>query len=165
MQRYDKHTPLEDLSFDKFSFWVQVHNISINYRNGSVAEDICAAIGLVDCSTADLESEGGSYIRVRVTLDVFQPLHRGRIIKLKEGEKVWVNFKYKRLPNICYWCGCLDHGDKECDIWIQSKGTLQVTSQQFGSWIQAIPTSPPRKNVVHVSGFYDDRKENISTQR
>ena len=114
---------------------------------------------MVDRTTADSESEDGSYIQVRVTLDVFQPLSRGRIIRLDEGEKVWVNFRYEHLPNLCYWCGCLDHGDKECDIWIQSKGTLQVTSQQYGSWIRAIPTGPPKKNVVHVSGFYEDRKE------
>ena len=144
---------------------MQVHNILISYRNRAVAEDICEAIGLVDRSTADSECEGGSYIRVRVTLDVFQPLCRGRIIRLDEGEKIWVNFRYERLPNLCYWCGCLDHGDKEYDIWIQSKGTLQVTSQQYDSWIRAISTGTPKKNVVHVSGYYKDRKENISTQR
>ena len=165
LQRYDKISPLEELNLDKTSFWVQVHNILISYRNRAVAEDICEAIGLVDRSTADSECEGGSYIRVRVTLNVFQPLCRGRIIRLDEGEKIWVNFRYERLPNLCYWCGCLDHGDKECDIWIQSKGTLQVTSQQYDSWIRAISTGTPKKNVVHVSGYYEDRKENISTQR
>jgi len=81
------------------------------------------------------------------------------------GEKVWVNFKYKHLPNICYWCGCFDHSDKDCNIWIESKGTLQTTSQQFGSWLCANQTGPSKKNVVRVSGFYKDRAENISTWR
>ena len=69
---------------------------------------------------------GGSFMRVRVTLNVYQPLCRGHAIKLEEGSKVWVNFKYERLPNICYWCGCFDHSDKDCDLWIQSKGTLHL---------------------------------------
>nr|POF20711.1 hypothetical protein CFP56_72412 [Quercus suber] len=30
---------------------------------------------------------------------------------------------------------------------------------------RAIYTGTPKKNVVHVSGYYEDRKENISTQR
>ena len=165
LQRYDKQGPLEELSLDKTTFWVQVHNIPISYRNRAVVEDICEAIGLVDRSTTDSECEGGSFIRVRVTLDVFQPLCRGRIIRVDEGKKIWVNFRYERLPNLCYWCGYLDHGDKECDIWIQSKGTLPVTSQQYGSWIRASLTGFPKKNVVHVSGYYEDRKENLSTQR
>ncbi|CAK9178742.1 unnamed protein product [Ilex paraguariensis] len=25
-----------------------------------------------------------------------------------------VFFKYERLPNICYHCGCFGHGEKEC---------------------------------------------------
>ena len=116
LQRYDRHIALDDLSFDKVSFWVQVHNIPISYRNRSVAEDICESIGLVNRSTDVSECECGNYIRVRVTLNVFQPLCRGRIIRLEKDKKLWVNFKYKQLPNLCYWCGCLDQGDKECDL-------------------------------------------------
>ena len=104
-------------------------------------------------------------MRVRVTLAVYQPLCCGRVIKLEEGEKIWVSFKYERLPNIYYWCGCFDHGDKDCDIWIQSKGTLQVSSQQFGAWLRAPPTASTNIRVIGVSGYYENWKENISTQR
>ena len=64
LERYERQIPLEDLKFDKASFWVQVHNIPIGYRNKTVAEDICEAIGQVDRSTNVSDSEGGSYIRV-----------------------------------------------------------------------------------------------------
>ena len=74
LERYEGQTPLEDLKFDKVSFWVQVHNIPIGYRNKSIAEDICEAIRRVDRSTKVSDSEGGSYVRVRVTLDVYQLL-------------------------------------------------------------------------------------------
>uniref|UniRef100_A0A7N2LQP6 Endonuclease/exonuclease/phosphatase domain-containing protein n=1 Tax=Quercus lobata TaxID=97700 RepID=A0A7N2LQP6_QUELO len=61
LQRYNRLTPLEDLAFDKASFWVQVHNIPIGYRTKSVAEDICESIGAVDRSTEALKCEGGNY--------------------------------------------------------------------------------------------------------
>ena len=163
LQRYERHFTLEDLSFDKVVFWVQVQNIPISYRTRSVAEDICDGIGRVDCTTDTLECECGNYIRVRVTIDVFQPLCRGRVIRLEDNEKVWVTFRYKRLPNICYWCGCLDHGDMECDLWIQSKGTLQKSSQQYGSWLRATLSGASKGNVIRVSGYYEDRKENLSS--
>ncbi|XP_075640492.1 uncharacterized protein At4g02000-like [Castanea sativa] len=164
LQKYDRLTPLSDLPLDKSSFWVQVHNIPIGFRNKSVAEDIYSSIGVIDRSITVTECECGSYIRVRATLDVFQPLCRGRIIKFEGGEKVWVNFRYERLPNICYWCGYFDQGDRDCDLWIQSKGTLKLESQQFGSWIRASQMGT-KKSMVRVSGFYKDRPENISTQR
>lgn len=98
-------------------------------------------------------------------MDVYQPLCRGRIIKVEGGEKIWVNFRYERLPNICYWCGCFDHSDKDCDAWIESRGTLQTTTQLFGSWLRANQSGPSKKGVVRVSGFYEGRAENTSTRR
>nr|XP_023874461.1 uncharacterized protein LOC111987005 [Quercus suber] len=145
LQRYDRNSPIEELSFDKASFWVQVHNMPIRYRTKSVAEDICESIGLVHRSDKNSEGGGGSFMRVRVTLNVYQPLCRGHVIKLEEGGKVWVNFKYERLPNICYWCECFDHSDKDCDLWIQSKGTLQLSSQQFGLWLRTVPSASLNK--------------------
>lgn len=59
LQRYDKLSSLENLSLDKASFWVQIHNIPISYRNRSVAEDICEVIGKVDRTTADSELRVG----------------------------------------------------------------------------------------------------------
>ena len=37
-----------------------------------------------------------------------------------------MSFKYERLPNICYWCGRLTHDDRDCDLWIDSEGTLKT---------------------------------------
>ena len=32
-------------------------------------------------------------------------------------------------PSLCYWCGCLTHDDKDCDLWVQSSGTLTLDKQ------------------------------------
>ena len=44
-----------------------------------------------------------------------------------------VSFKYKRLLNMCYWCGCLTHDDRDYEMWIESEGSLLVDSRRFGS--------------------------------
>ena len=59
------------------------------------------------------ECDGGSFIRVRVALNISFPLCRGWLITLDNDEVHWVSFKYERLPNLCYWCGCLTHLDKD----------------------------------------------------
>ena len=88
LQRYNRLTPLEDLTLDKVSFRVQVHNIPISYRSKSIAKDICESIVVVDRSTEASKCEGGNYVRVRVTPNIYQPLCRGRVIKVEGGEKV-----------------------------------------------------------------------------
>ena len=54
------------------------------------------------------------------------PLCRGRKIAMEDGTEGWVAFQYKRLPNLCFWCGLLTHDDKDCEIWLKSKGMLVV---------------------------------------
>ena len=101
-------------------------------------------------------------MRVRVTLDLNLPLCRGRVITLAEGGKSWVAFKYERLPNLCYWCGRLDHDDKNCELWIQSKGTLKTENQQFGSYLRAAPYTSAGKDVIFVPGYYENRFQRSS---
>ena len=69
-----------------------------------------------------------------------------------------MTFKYEHLLNICYWCGCLDHSDKDCDRWLQSEETLKENDRAYGAWIRASFTSASRKAVVVVPGFYEDKK-------
>lgn len=75
----------------------------------------------------------------------------------------WVSFKYEQLPNICYWCECLTHGDKDCDLWIDSEGTLPIEACQYGAWLRAPLFNPTRKSRVVVMGFYKQKKENSRT--
>ena len=107
VQSYDIDTAVGDLEFNRVSFWVQVHDLPVRFRRRKVAEQICEAIGRINASTDDSESEGDNFVRVRVSVDITQPLCRGRVISLDNDKELWVSFKYERLPNLCYWCGCL----------------------------------------------------------
>ena len=86
------------------------------------------------------------------------PLCRGRLIKLKDDKQVWVSFKYERLSNICYWCGRLTHNDKDCEIWIESEGTLRNDQKEFGPCLRAPPFLVFRKNTMVVPSYYSTRK-------
>ena len=50
-----------------------------------------------------------------------------------EGEKVWVMFKYERLPTVCYRCGRLGHDDRHCEV--MEPG--QAVEYQYNEWIRA----------------------------
>lgn len=70
-----------------------------------VAENVCDQVGDVCQSIEGVKEDGGRFMRVKVTLDISLPLCRGHLLSLENGEKLWVSFKYERLPNLCYWCG------------------------------------------------------------
>ena len=124
-----------------------------------MAEEQCEVIGVVDHESNDNDVDRGSFFRVRVRIDISVPLCRGRILSIEDNEDCWVAFKYERLPNICYWCGCLDHSDKDCEKWIESDGTLASSEREYGPWIRATPTQSRQKPVVVVPWFYESRRK------
>lgn len=101
---------------------------------------------------------GAGFWRVRVFVDITQLLRRGRIISLGENKEHRVFFKYERLPNLCYWCGYLTHSDRNCEMWLDSEGTLTVEQQTYGSWIRALAFSKAQRNVITVPGFYKKKR-------
>ena len=94
----------------------------------------------------------GTCIRVRVHIDITKPLCRGRMVRLGASDRQWVSFQYERLPIYCYWCGKLDHDEKDCRLWIQSKGSLSRDIQQYGPWLRASSDRLQKPQVVRVRG-------------
>ena len=101
------------------------------------------------------------FFLVRVMLDVTLPLCRGRVITLPSGEKRWIRFKYERLLSLCYWCGCLNHDDRDCELWVQSNGTLTLDQQQFGPFLRAPPYKSLGKDVIYVPDYYEKRASRL----
>lgn len=66
-------------------------------------------------------------------------LIRGKKINIEGGENRWVNFKYERLPNFCYWYGMLDHAIKECPERSLENGSVEEGNLQYGAWLRGDP--------------------------
>ena len=114
--------------------------------------EIVSVMGRVDVR---MSQDGGSsnfnFFIIRVSVDITKPLCCGHRIALANGKEGWVSFKYERLPNICYWCGRLTHNDRECQLWVKSKGTMKVENQQFGVWLRAAAPNMSRRTVIPVA--------------
>lgn len=79
-----------------------------------VGQKIRASLGeVVD---VDVSGDGvgwGKSLRICVLLNITKPLERGCALHL-DNQMVWVNFKYEKLSNFCYRCGCILHGRRGC---------------------------------------------------
>ena len=165
LQWYSKEMDVDDMEFSKVTCWVQVHDLLVRFRTKRIAEQLCEAIGKVNTGVDEAKAEGDNFLRVRVSIDISQPLSRGRVVSLDSGKELWVNFKYERLPNLCFWCGRLMHDDQDCHLWVESEGSLLAESKQFGPWLKAAPFVPKRKYVVKVLGFFARKKDEVAKER
>ncbi len=93
--------------------------------NHDYAKALGGVLGLVE-QVAESEEERGreGCMRIRVKMDISKPLCWGCKARLFVGNETRIAFRYERLLNFCYWCGMLTHGDRDCDRWLWSKGTL-----------------------------------------
>ncbi|KAL5749548.1 hypothetical protein ACOSP7_024151 [Xanthoceras sorbifolium] len=81
----------------------------------------------------------GKFLRVRVLINVQQPLKRGlRFAFGAGGEVCSALLCYERLPNFCFYCGCMGHLLRECHV--NKLGVLEAAEMKFGGWLRA-PTA------------------------
>ncbi|TXG48581.1 hypothetical protein EZV62_024456 [Acer yangbiense] len=57
----------------------------------------------------------GKFMRVKVRIDILKPLKRWLRLKIGKFDNVtMVGLKYEWLPELCFACGRVGHGIKEC---------------------------------------------------
>ncbi|XP_050253663.1 uncharacterized protein LOC126699735 [Quercus robur] len=142
---------VDDAKFVTSPFWIQIHNLPLSRINKVNATDIGNTIGRVVQVDASPSGEcRGRCIRVRILIDIEQPLCRGRYVDLDGSDPHWISFQYERLPIFCYWCGCLNHDERDCKIWIDSGESLQKSDQQYGPWLKASLTTMQQPQLVRT---------------
>ncbi|KAH7834261.1 hypothetical protein Vadar_014353 [Vaccinium darrowii] len=65
-----------------------------------------------------------SYLRIRVEVDLDQPLPRGFWLRCKPAtsKDCWIWYKYERLSDFCYACGRIGHDNKVCKLVSREEG-------------------------------------------
>ena len=121
-------------------FWVQIYNLPLKSMTRETGMEIGAKIGTVlDTDVPEKGVQWGKCLRVRVQFDATRKLVRGKRVSIEGGESRWVFFKYERLPNFCYRCGKLDHGEKECAEKQGSENGEDGGCMQYGAWLRGEP--------------------------
>ena len=89
------------------------------------------------------------FIRVKVTITLEKLLRRGGYLLDLGGQRVWVKFRYERLPMHCHVCGMLGHDLKHCASYIACTKIGEVICQ-YSEWLKAIGgchRSPPKREL------------------
>ena len=137
MQEFEGELVPKEISLKCSPFWIQIYNLPLKCMISGSGHEIRSKIGeVMEVDVLDKRVQWGMYLRVRVSIDTTKKLVRGKTVSIEGGEGRWMFFKYEQLPNFCYKCGMLDHGEKECPKKEQGEDSGSRGSLQYGLWLR-----------------------------
>ncbi|KAF4378525.1 hypothetical protein F8388_022346 [Cannabis sativa] len=97
-------------------FWIQVSGIPFLKRSRALARKLGEVLGwFIEVDSASLKETWGPYLRVRIEIDITQPLPRGTGFHFQGmAAPVWLEFRFENLPDFCHYCGRLNHIVNHC---------------------------------------------------
>jgi 14-3-3 protein epsilon len=117
MERVQLGVQIENIPLFHVDFWVQVHNLPAGLMLEKVGRKLANYIGaFVEYDKNNNTSFWRQYMRLRVRVDVRQPLKKDTKVKSIGGEWCTVNFKYEKLGMFCFICGIMGHSENKCEV-------------------------------------------------
>ncbi|KAL0303362.1 UNVERIFIED_CONTAM: hypothetical protein Sradi_6204300 [Sesamum radiatum] len=100
-----------------------------------------------DVETDNSEKIWGSSLRIRVSLNITKPLKRVLRIRTEIRDDLLVSFTYEKFTNFCYFCGCLGHLSKYCELQLKEDFVDPGDATPFGPWLRASNNTYVRNKI------------------
>lgn len=137
------HVPLNYVNF-----WVHIYDLPVGYMSEAVGKQLGNFIGkFLEYDVNNNSALWRAYMRIRVAVDVHNPLKRCKKIRKVGGEWSLVSFKYERLGSFCFLCGRLGHTERFCNMLFIN--LEHEAKREWGPWLRV----PDRR----FSGYGGDK--------
>ncbi|KAE8682599.1 hypothetical protein F3Y22_tig00111238pilonHSYRG00274 [Hibiscus syriacus] len=134
LHRYDPSRGLGEYDFHSLSIWVRIYDLPLGWMNARVGASI--ANRLVEAVAVDLRTGAGrlgSYLRIRVNIDIRKPLRRCVSLGTRpNGKPRLCILKYERLPTFSFRCGIVGHLYSTCTL----PGSTATDKIEYGEWLR-----------------------------
>jgi hypothetical protein len=109
----------QDMIINRLKLWARIINLPFGYMHKRWGTMIAGSLGVEDSiPVVDCDATGccwGSFMRVRVEVDVDNPLKRGvKVFSRRLNKTEWFDVQYEQIPHYCFSCGLIGHSHLEC---------------------------------------------------
>ncbi len=151
---------ISEIDFTSSAFWIQVHGLPPSwYNKGNITLVGAKAGSVVDTEIS--EASGGlwqRFARVRVNINVNNPLCPRVFLPRNERNDIWISLKYERLPEVCFRCGIIGHTEAYCE------SDRVVLSNEFGGKFAAFGEWLNIGNDRTPPGIYEKPPEVVAQE-
>lgn len=94
---------------------MQLHSLPLEHQYPELAERMGQLMGIFEhVDWEDRMSRNIRFIRIRVHVDPWLPVVSGFMLRLDDGSKVWIQYRYERVHKLCNRCGMIKHTRNQC---------------------------------------------------
>ena len=161
LQRWKKGMTVGNIRLELASLWVQIWDAPFDMVSPQVAREVGSHLGKVEEEEWKKRKDDISmFMRVWIALPISKSIRRGGFITGSDGVKMWVSFKYDRLPIFCHYCGILGHDLRHCVAHYAMEKKGDRIEYQYGDFLKAVG-GYPRALSSKVSGQMAGTKEEM----
>ncbi|PNX95453.1 hypothetical protein L195_g018645 [Trifolium pratense] len=133
VKAWDRNTDPQTVDFSHAPVWIQLWGLPPHCKTKKMGESIGNLLGKVE--TAEFYEYPGKkmIIKVKVAINVHEPIQTGILIGNHKDGTTWIDFRYEKLPQICFKCGILGHGENLC----QNEPLNMEEAAPLGPWIRS----------------------------
>ncbi|KAK1355565.1 CCHC-type domain-containing protein [Heracleum sosnowskyi] len=121
---------------NSLELWVQVYDMKPGFMSEKILQGIGNYIGhhVSNCQS-NFNGVWKEYMRIRVSINLNNPLRRRMKMKMNGEEWFWVNFRYENVPMFCFFCGIVGHSEKYCSKLFEHEA--EEITKPYGPWLRA----------------------------
>ena len=115
LERWRPNLVIKGLQLNFVSLWIQLHGLRLEYQYPELSMQMGHIIGLFERIDWDANLPRNiRFMCIRVRVDPWLPLLAGFMLRLDNGDTIWVQCRYERLHKLCTKCGLIGHIRAQC---------------------------------------------------
>jgi hypothetical protein len=132
---WDRQINPSNLDFHHVPTWIQIWGLPIHCKTVNMGKHLGAQLGKVEDAALYDYPQKARIIKIKVSLDIREPIRPGMFIGNTKDDINWVDFRYENLPMFCFGCGLVGHTEDNCSD--SSQNSLEERVNTRGSWLRS----------------------------
>jgi hypothetical protein len=135
MHPWDRKISPNNMDFKHVPVWIQLWNLPIHCKTTTMGKHLGGQLGKVDDVGLYDYPQKGRIVKIKVNLNIEEPIRAGLFIGNTKDEINWVDFRYENLPLFCFGCGLIGHNEDKCSDPYEPQFEGEVNPR--GPWLRS----------------------------